>query len=144
MRKATSKLVLIYYGFYVLAIAFAAIGYSSFAKKEILIPEQSSAGIAITSIYILFLVASIPLSLKLFNMKVKKLADIEDEDEKIKRYTHFAIWRLVVIGCNLLLGIVFFYLLNSRSMIFCAAIGAIALVFCKPAETKMASELNIE
>ena len=77
-------------------------------------------------------------------MKVKKLSELESPEEKINKYKTFSFWRLTIIGCNLLLGVGFFYLLNSRSMIFCAGIAAIALVFCKPAEVKMASELNLE
>ncbi len=144
MRKTINQLTLIYYGLYVLAIAFAATGYSWFSGKEALIAEQSTSGTVITSIYILFLILSIPLSLKLFNTKVKKLSALRDEEEKINKYKTFSIWRLLIIGSNLLVGIILFYLLNSRSMIFCAGIAAIALVFCKPAEMKMASDLHID
>jgi len=144
MKKTTTQLRLLYYGFYVLAIALAALGYSFFAEKEALIPEKSSTGTTIMSIYILFLVSSIPLALKLFSVKIKKLAALENLEEKIKLYKTFSFWRLVAIGSNLLLGIGFFYILDAHSMIYCAAIAAIALVFCKPSEVKMASELGIE
>jgi len=144
MKKTVNQLTLVYYGFYALAIAFAAIGYSFFSGKEALIPEQSSDGTVIMSVYILFLVASIPLALKLFSMKVKKLAELETPEEKLSRYKIFSLWRLVIVGCNLLFGIGFFYLMNSRSMIYCAAIAAVALVFCKPSEVKMTVELGLD
>ena len=144
MKKTVNQLTLVYYGFYVLAIAFAAIGYSFFSGKEALVPEQSSNGTLIMSVYILFLVTSIPLALKLFSMKVKKLAMLENQKEKLSRYKIFSLWRLIIVGCNLLFGIGFFYLLNSRSMIYCAAIAAIALVFCKPSEAKLATELELD
>ena len=78
-------------------------------------------------------------------MKVKQLAAREDldEDAKAARYLPLAAWRLVAIGADLLVGIALFYLLGSRSMIYCAAIAAVALVFCKPSEMKASSELGI-
>ena len=144
MRKVINKLTLIYYGFYVLAIGLAAIGYAYLSGKPPLVDEHGSAGIALSSAYIVLLVASIPLALKLFSMKVKKLAAREDldEDAKAARYLPLAAWRLVAIGADLLVGIALFYLLGSRSMVYCAAIAAVALVFCKPSEVKADNELR--
>ena len=65
-----------------------------------------------------------------------------DEDAKAARYLPLAAWRLVAIGADLLVGIALFYLLGSRSMIYCAAIAAVALVFCKPSEVKADNELR--
>ncbi len=141
MRKIINRLTLVYYGFYLLAIALAACGYRFLAGSQTLIDAQSSAGIALSSAYIVLLVASIPLALKLFNIKVKKLAAVTDAEAKEQAYMRLSVWRLVVIGANLLIGITLFYLMGSQSMIFCAAIAAIALVFCKPGEVRAEREL---
>lgn len=42
-----------------------------------------------------------------------------------------------------MLGIIFFYVMRSQSMIFCAGIASIALVFCKPSEVKVITDLEI-
>lgn len=143
MKNPVNKLLLIYYSLYVLAIVFAVLGYY-FAGGQYDFPgtEQPPAAVTFTSIYIIYLIVSIPLSLKLFNNQVKKLAENQNSEEKIKKYTSYSMIRLAVIGSSLLIGILFFYLFNSKSMIFCAGIAAIALVFCKPSEMKMASELE--
>ena len=144
MKKSVNKLLLIYYLMYILAL-IVAVGGFYLAKQggEFSLDPQSTTGVTITSLYLIFLMASIPLSLRIFNKKVKTLASDDNINEKIKKYTLYALYRLIIIGANLLLGVFFFYLFNSRSMIFCAAIAAIALVFCKPSETKMGSELEI-
>ena len=144
MKKTIKQLILFYYGFYVLAVVLVTLAYLFFATNNPLIAEQSTAETAITSVYILFLICSIPLALKLFNVKVKKLSELASPEEKIIQYKNYSVFRLVVIGVNMLIGIGFFYLFNSDSMLFCAGIAAIALVFCKPSEAKMISELEFE
>ena len=144
MKKSVNKLLLIYYLMYILAL-IVAVGGFYLAKQGggFSLDPQSTTGVTITSLYLIFLMASIPLSLRIFNKKVKTLASGDNINEKIKKYTSYALYRLIIIGANLLLGVFFFYLFNSRSMTFCAAIAAIALVFCKPSEAKMGSELEI-
>lgn len=64
--------------------------------------------------------------------------------EKLALYEKGATIRILVIGSGFLLGVLFFFLMNSQSMIFSAGIAAIGLFFCKPAEVKIISELKIE
>ena len=144
MRKATNKLTLIYYCIYFVAVLLAIGGYYYMNQKEALMEEHSQNATTITSIYLIYLVASIPLSLKFFNSAAKKLANIElNNEEKIKKYTQYSFLRLLAISISLFIGIILFYALSSRSMIYCAGIAAVALVFCKPSEVKMANDLNI-
>lgn len=143
MKKSTNLLLLIYYFIYILAIAIAAAGYYLSNKGETFFTnDQSQTAVVWTSIYIIYLIASIPLALKFFNMKVKKLADVENMEEKIKKYTSYSVWRLVAISIGLLAGIFLVYVFHSKSMLFGAAVAAIALVFCKPSEVKMADDLD--
>ena len=69
---------------------------------------------------------------------------MEDVHEKLKLYEKAGVMRLAIVGSGFLLGVLFFFVLNSQSMIFCAGIAAIALFFSKPAEVKIISELKIE
>jgi|GEM_PF-936467 len=147
LEGACKQLKFLYYGFFGLAaVLFTLVmyTYSAFAGKEAIVEANSTAGIALATIYILFLICSIPITLKVFNVKVKKLSELESLDEKIERYKKYAFLRMSVMGFNMLLGIGVFYLLNSDSLIFGIAVAAITLVFCKPSEAKMISELNLE
>jgi hypothetical protein len=88
---------------------------------------------------------SIPLALGLFFKMTKKWSLIEDEKLKYNAYEKGAKLRLLVIGIGLLSSIIVFYILRSNiSLIYCAGIGAIALLFCKPTESKIYSDLNLE
>jgi hypothetical protein len=143
MKKIIKQLTILYYAFYVLAIVLATIAYVVVDKNTAFV-EPNTNEMVITTVYILFLVCSIPLALKLFNIKVRKLSENESIDEKIEKYRMYSFWRLMVIGINMLIGIGFFYFLSSDSMLFCAGIAAIALVFCKPSERKMEVELDLD
>lgn len=146
MEKAIKQLKFLYYGFFGLAAAlftFVMYLYSAFAEKEAVVEANSTAGIALATVYILSLICSIPITLKVFNVIVKKLSEIESLDEKAERYKKYAFLRMSVMGFNMLLGIGVFYLLNSDSLIFGIAVAAIGLVFCKPSEAKMTAELEL-
>jgi hypothetical protein len=142
MKQTLKKLTIAYYLIYLAAIAVAAIGYLLF-RSGLVIDSKSQAGIVISSVLILFIICSIPPSLAIFNRKTKQWAELEDASEKLKEYTKASIIRLAIVGSNFLLGILFFFLLNSQNMIILAGIAAIALLFCKPAKVKMMAELKI-
>ena len=142
MKQVLKKLTIAYYLIYLAAIAVAAIGYLLF-RSGLVIDSKSQAGIVISSVLILFIICSIPPSLAIFNRKTKQWAELEDASEKLKEYTKASIIRLAIVGSNFLLGILFFFLLNSQNMIILAGIAAIALLFCKPAKVKMMAELKI-
>ncbi|OQB31362.1 MAG: hypothetical protein BWY08_00546 [Bacteroidetes bacterium ADurb.Bin174] len=142
MKQTLKKLTIAYYLIYVAAIAVAAIGYLLF-RSGLVIDSKSQAGIIISSVLILLIICSIPLTLTVFNRKTKQWAELEDAPEKLKKYTKASIIRLAIIGTDFLLGILFFFLLNSQNIIILAGIAAIALLFCKPAKVKIMAELKI-
>ncbi|HOG05355.1 MAG TPA: hypothetical protein PK978_03875 [Paludibacter sp.] len=142
MKQVLKKLTIAYYLIYVAAIAVAAAGYLFF-RSGLVIDPKSQAGIVISSVLIFLIICSIPLTLAIFNRKTKQWAELEDTFEKLRKYTKASIIRLVIIGTDFLLGILFFFLLNSQNMIILAGIAAIALLFCKPAKVKMMAELKI-
>ncbi len=142
MKQTLKKLTIAYYLIYAAAIAVAVIGFLLF-RSGFVIDEKSQAGIAISSVLILLIISSIPLSLAIFNKKTKQWAELEDVAEKLNRYRKASIIRLTIIGADFLLGILCFFLLHSQNMIILAGIAAIALLFCKPAKVKMMAELKI-
>lgn len=143
MKKLLKKLTFQYYLVYVAATLTAVIGFQ-LNRSGVFIDPASSLGIALNSILIIFLIGSIPITLAIFNKKAKQWALLEDVQERFMRYRKGSEIRLLIIGLGFILGVLFFFLTNSQSMIFCAGISAIALFFCKPAEVKIISELQIE
>jgi hypothetical protein len=143
IKKVLNKLTFVYYLIYIAAIGLAILGFQLF-KTGFSIDDKSQLGIAISSVLIILIIGSIPLSLGIFNKKTKKWALIADTQIKLKKYEQGSIIRLAIVGTGFVLGILFFFILNSQSMIFCAGIAAIAVFFCKPSEIKIISELKLD
>jgi len=143
IKKVLNKLTLVYYGIYIAAIGLAVLGFQ-LHKSGFSIDDKSQLGIAISSVLIILIIGSMPLTLRIFSNKTKKWALIDDTQIKLQKYEQGSIIRLVIVGTGFLLGILFFFILNSQSMIFCAGIAAIAVFFCKPSEVKIISELKLE
>ncbi len=143
MEKALKKLRITYYSIYLAVVIVAFIGLKLF-RSGIFIDNSSQIGIAIYSILILIVIVSIPLSMAIYNKKTKKWALMEDKAEKIRLYTKGGIICMGIIGLDFLLGIFFYFLLNSQNMLILAGIAAIALLFCKPAMPKIIADLQIE
>ncbi|MDR2841160.1 MAG: hypothetical protein LBV75_07905 [Paludibacter sp.] len=141
MQKIISQLKLVYYTFFVLVFVVALSGYW-LLKNGYTIDYQSQIGITLQTILYIVIIAPIPLLLSFFNRTCKKLAKIDDEQFKFSQYKKYSILKIVVIGIGLLLGVFFFYVLNRQSLLFCAAISAVVLFFCKPSITKMQIELD--
>lgn len=143
MKKTLKKLTLVYYLVYLAVLLTALLGFQLF-RSGFVIDKQSQPGIIISSILIILIIGSIPVTLSVFNRKTKQWSSLPDLSHKLALYTKASIVRLIIIGTGFLLGILFFFLMNSQSMIFCAGISAIALFFCKPAKVKIIAELQIE
>jgi hypothetical protein len=143
IEKVVKRLNLVYYLFYIAALLVAAGGYQLYRSGASIDPA-SQAGIAVNSVLIIYIIGSIPIALSLFNKKTKSWAELPSLKEKLVLYEKGATIRILVIGSGFILGVLFFFLMNSQSMIFSAGIAAIGLFFCKPAEVKIISELKIE
>ena len=143
MKQVLKKLTLVYYLIYIAAVLVAFLGFQ-LHRSGVIIDSQSQTGIAISSALIILIIGSIPITLAVFNKKTKKWATEEDVAKKLGWYSKASIIRLIIVGSGFLLGILFFFLMNSQSMIFCAGISAIGVFFCKPAEVKVVAELELE
>lgn len=145
MKKAVKKITLIYYVIYATTILSTALGYLlNMQGKTASIDPQSSLGIALSSILILYILISIPFSLGGFHRMTKKWRTIEDETLKLAKYEKGAVLRLVAIGVGLVGSVIVFYITNNISMIYCVGITAIALLFCKPTEDKIIADLKLD
>lgn len=137
-----------YYLVYTSTILSTIIGYYMTMNREAAPDVKSELSITLSSIIIMYMLISIPGALALFHRNLKKWREIEDEFLKTKQYIAGAKLRLLVVGLGLVASIIGHFILfagtSNMSMIACAGIAAIALFFCKPSATKVASELEID
>lgn len=104
---------------------------------------NSTAGMVLQYAVILYALAAIPGFLYWFKRRCAKIRLIEDESERLKTYYHAASFRALGIVLAMELGVVAYFLLGCyQPMIWVAAIGAVAFVFCKPSERKTMEELS--
>ncbi len=146
MEKTVKKIAQVYYYIYTATILTTIVGYMTTMDNYDPIPMNSSLGIALKSIVILYTIISIPLTLAGFHRQKKKWIAIEDERQKFKAYQKGASIRLLLVGTGLIGSIIVFFLLRTdASLIYCAGISAIILLFfCKPTEGKMINDLKLE
>jgi hypothetical protein len=97
--------------------------------------------IVIKSIIVLYLLISIPSALKLFSVKVKKIAQIENVTEKIMQYSKMSVVRLLLIESGLMLSVLGYFLLGQKDLIYAVAIALVALMFCIPTKKRIYGDL---
>ena len=133
-----------YYAMMILSlIALTGMHYGLFNGWYTPIDKQSTLGMVIQYIVIFDALITIPGGLYGFKRLCEPLQTMEDKNEQIKRYRKIAFWRIVLVSSAMPLGIVAFYYLNAyKSMLWVAAIAAIAWYFTKPSEGKMEAELT--
>ena len=146
MDRILKQISQVYYYIYTATILTTVIGYVITMNDFNPISMTSPTGIALKSIVILYMMISIPLGLSLFARQTKKCQEIEGEDIKFQTYKKAAILRIILIGCGLIGSIIVFFLLRTDvSLIFCAGISAIILLFfCKPTETRIITDLKLD
>lgn len=148
IQRIVRQINQIYYMVYTATILSTIISYYLTMNSEETMNMKSNFTITLSSIIILYIIISIPASLALFHRNLKKIRVIEDDFVKFKKYTSAAQLRLFVVGFGLIISIIGHFILYVHtanfSMIFCALIAAGGLLFCKPTETKIISDLNIE
>ena len=144
MERIVKKIYLAYYLIYTLTILATIVGYFISQSSDNVVNVKSQLSINLSSFVILYIIVSIPASLSLFHRNTKKWIAIEDLSTKLEKYTTGATLRIFVVGFGLILSVVSFYIIRTQSMIFCAGIAAIALLFCKPTENKIKSDLKLD
>ena len=140
MENVVKKTGLLFYSIFIVTIIVVLIGYFCVDKVHSLSKDTITS---ISSVYFLYVVSSIPLTLYLFDKQLKKWRLIEDEQEKLKKYLQGSIIRILVISSGLLSGaIIATFFFRSQSMFFCAAICAIFMTFCLPSKNRVLNELD--
>ena len=133
-------LVLIFFG------AIWYINYRSVAESgsafKMFAPNET-VGLILQYAAIIYALAAIPGALYWFKRKCLAFSRVEDEDLKYDLYYSYAFLRTGAIALTMPLSLVAYLLLGAYTpMIWLAAIGAVAFVFCKPTARKAEEELR--
>lgn len=143
-QKIIRQLNVYYYGIMVLALVALTAMYLLLTKGMFTpLDTMSALGKTIQYIVIMDALLTIPLGLYGFKRICLKLSRIEDQTKQLRLYRRYAAWRIVIVSNAMIFGIVAFYLFGGyRSMLWVAAIAAIAWYFTKPTVAKMQIELQ--
>lgn len=145
MEKAVIRRIsYFYYGIILLSLAVVTL-LIFLAKKGQLayLDPLSSAGQVFQTIVICYIIASLPCAMFGFKKYCDKLKAVSDREQQLKSYFKASAIRIIIVGTGIIFGILAFYLLGGhRPMIWCAAIAAIGLIFCKPQDSRLRLELE--
>ena len=128
----------------IVTLSAAMASYYTVHKIGYGIEPKSPTAINIYRIILIFIIITIPLTLKGFNMGLKRVRAIEDETIRNNRYKQLGVARIIIIGIGLIASVIGFYFLQEQSLIWLAGISAIALIICKPNEKKIDNDLAPE
>lgn len=144
-EKIAKHLNWFYYGSYALAVLVATLLWYLVTREKIQgFDPQTTIGYVLQSIAIFYTLISVPGALYVFKRKCNIIRQLPDES-KYPTYYHWAVARICVIGFGITIDIAAFYLLlGYQSMLWCAAVSAVALFFCKPNARKVQLELSNE
>jgi len=145
MKFLQKELTIFYYSVYILAALLAVVGYV-FHKNGFIITNSVFID-NFKIIVILYMLISIPLTLKNFSSKVKKIAQIENENEKFAKYLNISKIRIMLFAIIIHVGVISFFVLKRADLakpmfdfLYIAAIGVVALFFCNPTKNKIEND----
>lgn len=141
--KAVTRTMQIQYAFYI-TIAILLVGL----YQSDLILEGTYAGdfgmqYILETIGILTTIALVPLSLKIFSVKLNKKIKMAGFENALKLYRQWSSVRLMIIAFITYLNIMIYYMTLNSIGGLCALIGLTASIFCLPGERKLREELNL-
>ena len=142
MKILQKKLSFFYYSVFILAFFLMFCGY--FLNKNGFIVTNNLIVDNFKFMIIVYMLIIIPLSFKSFSVKTKKIAQITNENEKFAKYLSIAKSRIALISIIFWVGIIAFFIINIKDFLYIAAIGIVALIFCKPTINKIEHDLFIE
>ncbi len=141
MRQPKTIISIAYYIALILIIVTAMAGYNLAYTKGIYLATDHPTSVALYTIILWYVIITFPLSFWGFSQLLKRLKD-KSEEEQEKMYSRYAVIRLVVITVGLLASIAGLYMLQQKSLLWLAGIGAIGIIFCKPTNARIEADLD--
>lgn len=95
------------------------------------------------TIGIITTIALLPLSLKLFSIKLNKEIKEAGFENALKLYKQWSTIRLMILAFLTYLNIIIYYMTLNNIGGLCALMALTASIFCLPGEKKIREELNL-
>lgn len=141
--KATIKKLRIQYGLYLVIAVLIMVLYQTGVILEGAYANDYTMRYALETTGIIATMVLVPVSLKLFSIKLVKRIQSAPLEEALKRYMRWSTVRLMLLALATYLNIMIFYMVLSNVGGLCALIGVTASLFCLPGEKRMREELNL-
>lgn len=142
MKHPKHFLTLIYYIILIITILVTMISYKYIYMNNLEI--QGDSATIIHSLIIMYVIISIPLSLYLFNKKIKDIQKLPDDGTREHYYKLYGSIRLILNAIGLNISIIGYYSLPEKSLIWLAGICALILVLCKPNGKRIEADLSCD
>ena len=142
MNHPKHFLIPCYYLALLLVIIASLVGYHLVYHKGIHFNPQSQAAITYYTITIWYVIITLPLSLKLFSLGVKRLKRFPDDGTREYYYKSYAVIRMYVITIGLVASIIGFYIFQLQPLFWLTGINIIGLILCKPTDKRIDSDLT--
>jgi len=141
--KAVIRIMQTQFGIYIgIAVALVVL-YQSDIFLEGMYADDFMMQYILETVGILATIAFVPLSLKLFSAKLKKVIKGANFENSLKLYQQWSNIRLVILAILTYMNIFIYYMTLNSIGGLCALIAITASIFCLPGEKKMREELNL-
>lgn len=141
--KAVTRTMQIQYAFYITIAILLVVLYQSDIILEGTYAGDFGMQYILETIGILTTIALVPLSLKVFSVKLNKKIKMAGFENALKLYRQWSSVRLMIIAFITYLNIMIYYMTLNSIGGLCALIGLTASIFCLPGERKLREELNL-
>lgn len=141
--KAVTRTMQIQYAFYITIAILLVVLYQSDIILEGTYAGDFGMQYILETIGILTTIALVPLSLKVFSVKLNKKIKMAGFENALKLYRQWSSVRLMIIAFITYLNIMIYYMTLNSIGGLCALIGLTASIFCLPSERKLREELNL-
>ena len=141
--KAVTRTMQIQYAFYITIAILLVVLYQSEIILEGTYAGDFGMQYILETIGILTTIALVPLSLKIFSVKLNKKIKMAGFENALKLYRQWSSVRLMIIAFITYLNIMIYYMTLNSIGGLCALIGLTASIFCLPGERKLREELNL-
>ncbi|PID94638.1 MAG: hypothetical protein CSA89_01005 [Bacteroidales bacterium] len=125
-------------------VLVAVVSVLLFFTKSMLVvaPSQSVVDI-VKTILLLYILISIPVSLKIVGVVMKKNSNFATLEVCVRKYTTVSAIRLCLLLFGLLGGVVCYILFYMQDMLYLIGIEVVALLFCLPTYGRVEQEMAI-